>query len=119
MIVIVGLLVGVFLGLFLDVKIPDEYTTYLTIAILACLDSVLGALKAYLGKTFDNMVFISGFFGNAVIAVMLTFLGDKLGLPMYLAAVVVFGGRMFNNFAVIRRLLIEKYYKGKRNDALE
>lgn len=119
MIVIVGLLIGVFLGLFLDVKIPDEYATYLTIAILASLDSVLGALKAHLGKTFDSIVFISGFLGNAVIAVMLTFLGDKLGLPMYLAAVVVFGSRMFNNFAVIRRQLIEKYYKGRRNDAVE
>ncbi|MBO1263760.1 small basic family protein [Proteiniclasticum sp. SCR006] len=119
MIVMIGLLIGILLGLFLDVKIPDAYTTYLTIAILTCLDSVLGALKAYLGKTFDNIVFISGFFGNAIIAVALTFLGDKLGLPMYLAAVVVFGGRIFNNFAVIRRLLIDKYYKGKRNDALE
>lgn len=119
MIVLVGLLAGVILGLFLDVKIPDQYTTYLTIAILTCLDSVLGALKAHLGKTFDNIVFISGFFGNAVIAVTLTFLGDKLGLPMYLAAVVVFGGRIFNNFAVIRRMLIDKYYRGKRNDAFK
>ncbi len=119
MIIVIGLLIGILLGLFLDIRIPDAYTTYLTVAILTCLDSVLGALKAHMGKTFDNMVFISGFFGNAIIAVALTFLGDKLGLPMYLAAVVVFGGRIFNNFAVIRRLAIEKYYKGKRNDTIE
>lgn len=116
MIIVLGLLIGILLGLFLDIRIPDAYTTYLTVAILTCLDSVLGALKAHMGKTFDNMVFISGFFGNAIIAVALTFLGDKLGLPMYLAAVVVFGGRIFNNFAVIRRLAIDQYYKGKRND---
>lgn len=116
MIVIIGLLIGIILGLALNISIPDIYSTYLTVAILACLDSVFGALKAYLGNTFDSIVFISGFFGNAVIAVALTYLGDKLGIPMYLAAVIVFGGRLFNNFAVIRRLAIDKYLKRKRND---
>lgn len=119
MIVIMGLLLGLVLGLVLDIRIPDIYSTYLTVAILACLDSVLGALKAYLGKTFDNLVFISGFFGNAVIAVMLTYLGDKLGIPMYLAAVVVFGGRLFNNFAVIRRLLLERWVKRRSHEPVE
>jgi len=116
MIVVIGLLIGIILGLALNISIPDIYSTYLTVAILACLDSVFGALKAYLGNTFDSIVFISGFFGNAVIAVALTYLGDKLGIPMYLAAVIVFGGRLFNNFAVIRRLAIDKYLKRKRND---
>lgn len=116
MIVIIGLLIGIILGLALNISIPDIYSTYLTVAILACLDSVFGALKAYLGNTFNSIVFISGFFGNAVIAVALTYLGDKLGIPMYLAAVIVFGGRLFNNFAVIRRLAIDKYLKRKRND---
>jgi len=116
MIVVIGLLIGIILGLAMNFSIPDIYSTYLTVAILACLDSVFGALKAYLGHTFDSIVFISGFFGNALIAVALTFLGDKLGIPMYLAAVIVFGGRLFNNFAVIRRLVIERYFRRKKND---
>lgn len=116
MIVVIGLLIGIILGLVLNISIPDIYSTYLTVALLACLDSVFGALKAYLGNTFDNIVFISGFFGNAIIAVALTYMGDKLGIPMYLAAVIVFGGRLFNNFAVIRRLAIDKYLKRKRHD---
>ncbi len=112
MIIILGLIMGIVLGLTLNIQIPDMYSTYLTVAILACLDSVLGAYRAYLNQRFDPMIFISGFFGNAFIAVILTFMGDKLGLPMYLAAVLVFGGRVFTNFAVIRRLLLEKYLKG-------
>ena len=43
-----------------------------------------------------------------MLAAVLAYVGDRLGVPVYLAAVIVFGGRIFNNFAVIRRLLIEK-----------
>ncbi|MGL5084901.1 MAG: DUF1290 domain-containing protein, partial [Clostridium sp.] len=67
-------------------------------------------------KNFKADIFLSGFFGNAVLAAALAYLGDKLGIPMYIAAVIVFGGRIFNNFAVIRRLILEKartYKRGK------
>jgi small basic protein len=81
---------------------------YIPIAILAALDTVFGGVRSSLEKKFDRDIFISGFFGNIVIAAALTYLGEKLNIPMYLAAVVVFGGRLFNNFASIRRMLIEK-----------
>jgi small basic protein len=90
------------------VSIPDKFSPYMSVAILACLDSVFGAIRASLSKNFKADIFISGFFGNAVLAVALAYLGDKLGVPIYLAAVVVFGGRIFDNFAIIRRLLLEK-----------
>jgi small basic protein len=90
------------------VSIPDKFSPYMSVAILACLDSVFGAIRASLSKNFKADIFISGFFGNAVLAVALAYLGDKLGVPLYLAAVVVFGGRIFDNFAIIRRLLLEK-----------
>jgi len=109
MIVILGLLLGIFLGFSLNVKIPDVYSIYVAVAILACFDSVIGAWKAYLAHNFDQMIFLSGFFGNGIIAVVLTYFGDQLSIPMYLAAVIVFGSRIFNNFAVIRRMLIERY----------
>lgn len=53
---------------------------------------------------------------NAVLAAGLAYLGDKLGIPMYIAAVIVFGGRIFDNFAVIRRLLIERLKSRKRGE---
>lgn len=112
---LIGLAIGILLGLFLDIRIPELYATYLTVALLAALDSVFGAFKAKLSRTFDSLVFVSGFFGNAFIAVALTFHGDKLGLPMYLAAVLVFGVRIFNNFAVIRRLALERWMQRKRS----
>jgi len=112
MIAFVGLILGIIIGLVWNINIPIKFAPYISVAIFACIDSVFGALRASISKDFRADVFISGFFGNAILAVALVFLGDKLGVPIYLAAVIVFGGRIFNNFAVIRRLLLDKrkYY---------
>lgn len=109
----IGLLLGIILGFIVDVNIPEKFSPYMSVAILACLDSVFGALKANLSKNFQANIFISGFFGNAILAALLAYLGDKLGIPIYIAAVIVFGSRIFDNFAVIRRIIIEKA-KSKR-----
>lgn len=109
MVAVIGLLVGVILGLVLDINISDKFSPYMSVAILACLDSVFGAIRSNLSKSFKANIFISGFFGNAFIAVVLAYLGDKLGIPVYMAAVIVFGGRIFDNFAIIRRKLLEKF----------
>ena len=103
-----GLLIGIIIGIFWNIPIPDSFSPYISVAIFACLDSVFGAMRASLNKQFRTDIFISGFFGNALLSVALVYLGDKLGIPIYLAAVIVFGSRIFNNFASIRRLLIEK-----------
>ena len=116
MIAIVGLIIGVALGLFFDISIPDRYSAYLSVAVLACLDSVFGAIRATLNKSFKSEIFVSGFFGNAILAVALAYLGDKLGIPMYIAAVIVFGTRIFANFATIRRVLIERIKKKTRGE---
>lgn len=106
MIAFLGLLIGIIIGVFWNAPIPDSFSPYMSVAIFACLDSVFGALRAALSKQFRADVFISGFFGNAVLSVALVYLGDKLGIPIYLAAVIVFGSRIFNNFALIRRSLL-------------
>jgi len=108
MVGLMGLIIGIILGVIFNVNIPDQFSPYMSVAILACLDSVFGAVRASLSKNFQPDIFISGFFGNALLAAALAYLGDKLGVPIYLAAVIVFGGRLFDNFAIVRRLLLEK-----------
>lgn len=98
-----GLLVGVLLGLVLNVNVSFELTRYSAVAILAALDSVLGAVRAELDGVFDNRIFISGFVVNALVAVLLVFIGDRLGLDLYLVALITFGLRIFQNVALIRR----------------
>jgi small basic protein len=115
MIPIIGLIVGILLGIFLPIDIPQEYSIYLSVAILACLDSVFGGIRSSLEGKFDTDIFISGFFGNAILAAGLAYLGDRLGAPIYLAAVIAFGGRLFQNFAIMRRKIIENLREGKKN----
>lgn len=108
MIPLIGLIIGILIGSFLNIDIPTAFMSYMPVAILAALDSIFGGVRATLEKKFDTNIFVSGFFGNILLAAVLTYLGDKLNVPMYLAAVFVFGGRLFNNFAFIRRIIFEK-----------
>jgi len=105
---VLGLLIGLILGAALSLTIPAEYSRYTAMAILAALDSVLGAVRAELGGEFDNRVFLTGFFANIILAGGLTYLGDRLGVELYMAAIVAFGVRMFNNLAMIRRQLLKR-----------
>ena len=98
-----GLLVGVLAGLVLNVNVGFEFTRYTAVAILAALDSVLGAVRAELDGVYDNRIFISGFITNTIVAVILTFIGDRLSLDLYLVALISFGLRIFNYVALIRR----------------
>ena len=92
-------------------KYTPGYSSYLSIAIIAALDSVFGGIASVVKKQFDLKIFLSGFFGNAVLAMMLTYLGNKLNVDIHLAAIVVFVGRMFTNLAIIRRYYVEKLSK--------
>lgn len=100
---IIGLLVGIVIGSIFSITIPAPYSRYTAMAILAASDSILGAARAYLEGQYDNRVFISGFCINALLAGFLTFVGDRLGVELYYAAIVAFGVRLFNNLAIIRR----------------
>jgi small basic protein len=100
-----GLLVGIVVGLIFSLSIPADYARYTAIAVLAALDSILGAARAELENHYDNRVFISGLLTNMLLAGLLTFLGDRLGVDLYVAAIVAFGVRLFNNLGIIRRRL--------------
>ena len=114
MIELIGLIVGLVIGCFLPWHVPSHLSLYVATGLLAALDSALGGMNARIKKTFKLSIFLSGFFGNAVIAVFLAWLGDKLGLPLDLAAVLVFGTRLFQNFAEIRRELLTSRPKGAK-----
>ncbi|GEN82107.1 small basic protein [Sporosarcina luteola] len=106
---LLGLILGVSLGLLSDIQIPQIYSNYLSIAVLAALDTLFGGIRAHLQQIYDDKVFISGFFFNIALAAGLAFLGVHLGVDLYLAAVFAFGVRLFQNIAVIRRVLLSKW----------
>ena len=105
---IVACMLGIIVGLNAPM-ISYTYSSYLAIAIIAALDSVFGGIASVINKRFDMKIFISGFFGNAILAILLTVLGEKLNVDIYLAAIVVFVWRMFMNLGTIRRYYVEKW----------
>ena len=111
---ILGLLLGISLGLLTDIQIPAEYASYLSIAVLASLDTLFGVIRAHLQQVYDDKVFVSGFFFNIALAAGLAFLGVHLGVDLYLAAIFAFGVRLFQNIAVIRRILLSKWSEKKK-----
>jgi len=105
MIAAVGLLAGLLLGLVLQPSVPLALQPYLPIAVVAALDATFGALRAYLDGIFDDKVFVISFVSNVVIAALIVYLGDQLGVGNQLSTgvVVVLGIRIFSNVAAIRR----------------
>ncbi len=108
-----GLVIGIILGLLTEIRIPEEYSNYLSIAVLAAFDTLFGGIRAYLQNIYDEKVFVSGFFFNIMLAASLAFLGVHLGVDLYLAAVFAFGVRLFQNIAVIRRILLTRWSTNK------
>lgn len=110
--IIIAILIGCILGAILGINAPMisyTYSSYLAIAIIAALDSVFGGITSVIKKNFDLKIFITGFFGNAILSILLTILGQKLNVDIYLAAIVVFVGRMFTNLSIIRRYYVDKW----------
>lgn len=102
---VLALAVGVGLGLWIEPTAPGWLQPYLPIAVVAALDAVFGAARAFFDRIFDEKVFVVSFIANVVVAALVVFLGDQLGVGAQLstAVVVVLGIRIFSNAAAIRR----------------
>ena len=107
MIVAIAAAIGVTLGLVLQPTVPSELQPYLPIAVVAALDALFGGVRAWLERIFDDKVFVVSFISNVLVAALIVFVGDKLGVggELSTAVVVVLGIRIFTNAAAIRRHL--------------
>lgn len=86
--------------------VSQEYAKFLSVALLASLDSVFCGLRAAAEEKFDNTVFISGFFTNALLAAILVYSGDRLGIDLYYVAMLAWV-KDIPNLAIIRRYFLE------------
>ena len=102
--IVVGLFIGIIIGVNTSYTIPIEYIKYTAVIIVGILDSLFGAIKAEVThEDYDPRIFITGLIFNILLAIGITYLGEKLGLDLYLAATVVFTFRIFSNLGIIRR----------------
>ena len=108
-VIVVALIAGLAMGFFFPFTIPIVFSRYLSIGLLAALDSTFGAMRASLEGKYDEMVFITGFFTNTALAAGITFLGERLGVDLYLAAVIALGIRLFQNLGIIRQMAMRRW----------
>jgi len=112
---LIGILIGIIFGLAIDVPIPMELTRYTAVVSIGILDALFGAIRAEVTKDkYNAIIFISGLFFNVILAIAITYLGDKLGLDLYLAATVVFTFRIFSNVGITRRAMLESFLQKRR-----
>jgi small basic protein len=107
----IALVFGVLVGALMPLSIPLIWARYLAVVLLAALDAAFGGLRAALDDRFDFSVFASGFFVNGILAAGLTYVGDRLGVELYYAALFAFGYRIFQNLGVIRRQILDQWRK--------
>ncbi len=108
LVIFLGMVLGVLIGILVPYQLPTLTAKYVSVSFLAGLDSVLGGTRAGLEKKFNFSVFASGFLSNLLLAALLTWIGDRLGVEIYQAAIVTFGMRIFQNLGYIRRDLLSQ-----------
>ncbi|MCE5198354.1 small basic family protein [bacterium] len=112
---LMGLAVGFMVTYWIvPIQLPSDWSAYLSLATLAGLDSIFGGIRAGIEGKFHDDIFLSGFAVNTILAAMLAFLGDQIGVDLFLAAVVVLGGRIFLNLSLIRRYWLTQTSMKKR-----
>ena len=99
----IGLVVGAAIALVLQPSVPADMGRYVAMAVVAAIDSSFGGVRTYLERTFNDRIFVIAFVTNAALAMGLVWVGDQLGVDLTTAVVVVFGVRIFQNLAAIRR----------------
>lgn len=105
---LIGVIVGFSAVYFSRYTLPPMFAPYLSIAVLAALDAICGGIRSSLEGKFTDGIFITGFIINTLLAALLAWIGDKIGVDIVMAAVVMLGGRIFLNLSLIRRLLLAK-----------
>ncbi len=108
MLAVLGLIVGIGVGFLVEPNLPTFLQPYLPIAIVAALDAILGATRGWLEGVFSDRVFVVSFLSNVLIAGLIVFVGDQIGVGSQLSngVIVVLGIRIFNNVAAIRRVIL-------------
>lgn len=113
----VCLVVGIVLGYIISTPIAPGLMPYVAIGALAGLDTICGGLRSTLEGRFDTAIMYTGFVFNILFAFGLSYLGDRIGVNVFLVCAFIFGQRIFTNLSVIRRLLLTKWSDAKERKA--
>lgn len=103
MLALFGLIVGALVAALLQPTVPQDLTRYVAMAVVAAIDASFGGVRAWMERTFNDRVFVLSFALNAAAGAGLVWVGDQLAVDLTTAVAVVFGIRILQNIAAIRR----------------
>ena len=103
MLALFGLIVGALVAALLQPTVPQDLTRYVAMAVVAAIDASFGGVRAWMERTFNDRVFVVSFVLNALAGAGLVWVGDQLAVDLTTAVAVVFGIRILQNIAAIRR----------------
>lgn len=106
---LVGLLVGFVAVYFSPGTIPANVAPYVSVAAVAGVDSIFGGIRSGIEGKFHADIFLSGFLMNTLLAGLLAYLGDRIGVDIYVPAVFVLVWRIFLNLSLIRRYYLTQW----------
>ncbi len=112
-------IVGIAVGILVRSPIRGEWGMYIGVAVLAGLDSICGGIRASLESKFHNDVFVSGFLANVVIAGFMAWLGDRIGINIFLVCALIFGTRIFNNLSLLRRFMLNRWQDNRAKKRIQ
>lgn len=111
---ILCLFVGILLGALIKFPLAPEIGTYIAVAVLAGLDTICGGIRSSLEQKFHGDIFVSGFLSNIIIAFFLAWLGDRIGINLFLVCALIFGSRIFTNLSLIRRFVLTRWQDARQ-----
>jgi small basic protein len=114
---ILALVAGIIIGILFRGPVPGIAGTYLAVACIAAIDTICGGIRSGLEGRFHQDIFITGFLSNVVIAFFLAWLGDRIGINLFLVSALILGGRIFTNLSLIRRFLLTRWQEERERKA--
>lgn len=105
---VIGIIIGILLGFVLPISYEYTYTIYMSMIVLVLIDSVLGGIRASLNNKFNTKEFLVGLLSNTMLILLLSYIGEILGVPFYYGGIIVFSIKIFKNFTFIRKYYLKK-----------
>lgn len=111
--VVAGVILGILAGLNLNLIYSPDYAVYISLSVLAILNTIFHVLSENLKGELTPIKSVVFLVSDLSFGLLLGYVGEQLGLPIYLAAVFAFGNNIYSNIKSIINLMLEKYKKNK------
>lgn len=102
--ILAGLGIGIVSGLNLKLAYNPDYVVYITVTTIAILNSILSIINQSMNADLSIKKAIKIIIGDLIFAFVFTYIGERLGLPIYLVAIFAFGNNIYKNYTSLINL---------------